>query len=104
AATAEISRSQIWQWIYSHAITDQGEVITREWVKELFEEEFAKLERFDGDRFRDAHEIFEEVALAPEFPTFLTLPAYARYLCEDAGKEDEYEAGLPEPERAMSAA
>ncbi|WP_052207116.1 malate synthase A [Sinomonas humi] len=103
AATAEISRSQIWQWIYSHAITDQGEVITREWVKELFEEEFAKLERFDGDRFRDAHEIFEEVALAPEFPTFLTLPAYARYLCETAGKEDEYEAGLPEPERALAA-
>ncbi|WP_415855769.1 malate synthase A [Sinomonas sp. G460-2] len=104
AATAEISRSQIWQWIYSHAITDEGEVITREWVKELFEEEFAKLERFDGDRFQDAHEIFEEVALAPEFPTFLTLPAYARYLCEDAGKEDEYEAGLPEPARAVSAA
>jgi malate synthase len=96
AATAEISRSQIWQWIYARAITDQGEIVTREWVEELLDEEFHKLERFDGDRFRDARELFGEVALGTEFPTFLTMPAYARYLCETAGKEDEYEAGLPE--------
>jgi malate synthase len=104
AATAEIARSQIWQWISARATTDQGEVVSREWIKELFEDEFTKLERFDGDRFQEAHEIFEEVALAPEFPTFLTLPAYARYLCEDAGREDEYEAGFPEFKRAMSEA
>ncbi|WP_430296988.1 malate synthase A [Sinomonas sp. B1-1] len=102
AATAEISRSQIWQWIYSRAITDQGEIVTRQWVEEILDEEFAKLERFDGDRFRDARELFEECALGAEFPTFLTMPAYARFLCETAGKEDEFEAGLPERQFAAA--
>jgi malate synthase len=91
AATAEISRSQLWQWIYSHAITDTGEVITREWINDLLDEEFARLERFDDDRFNDARSIFEEVTLAEEFPTFLTIPAYARYLTEareEATKEE----------------
>jgi malate synthase len=78
AATAEISRSQLWQWIYSRAITDHGDVVTREWVEELLDEEFARLERFDGDRFDDARDIFEEVTLSQNFPAFLTLPAYAR--------------------------
>ena len=82
AATAEISRSQLWQWIYARAITDHGEIVTHEWVEELLDAEFARLERFDGDRFEDARDIFEEVTLAREFPTFLTLPAYARYLTE----------------------
>ncbi len=82
AATAEISRSQLWQWIYARAITDHGEIVSHEWVEELLDEEFARLERFDGDRFEDARDIFEEVTLAPEFPSFLTLPAYARYLTE----------------------
>lgn len=82
AATAEISRSQLWQWIYARAITDHGEIITHHWIEELLDEEFARLERFDGDRFEDARDIFEEVTLAREFPSFLTLPAYARYLTE----------------------
>ena len=82
AATAEISRSQIWQWIYARALTDRGEIITHELVEELLDEEFVRLERFDGDRFEDAHDIFEEVTLAQDFPSFLTLPAYARYLTE----------------------
>ncbi len=82
AATAEISRSQLWQWIYARAITDHGEIITHHWVEELLDEEFTRLERFDGDRFEDARDIFEEVTLAQDFPSFLTLPAYARYLTE----------------------
>ncbi|MHC6229650.1 malate synthase A [Arthrobacter sp. MMS24-T111] len=82
AATAEISRSQLWQWIFARAITDQGEIVSHEWVEELLDEEFARLERFDGDRFEDARDIFEEVTLSREFPSFLTLPAYARYLTE----------------------
>ena len=82
AATAEISRSQIWQWIHAHAVTDDGEIVTREWVRELLEEEFAGLPRFDGDRFDDAREIFEECALGEEFPAFLTIPAYQNYLLE----------------------
>jgi malate synthase len=89
AATAEISRSQIWQWIYSHAITDHGEIITREWVEDMLDQEFTELERFEGDRFADARDIFEEVTLADAFPTFLTLPAYARFLHESRDRSEE---------------
>ncbi|MCH7230261.1 malate synthase A [Glycomyces sp. L485] len=81
AATAEISRSQIWQWIHCEAVTDTKRVITREWVAELVREEFAAMERFEGDRFDDALAIFAECALGEDYPTFLTLPAYARFLC-----------------------
>jgi malate synthase len=81
AATAEISRSQIWQWIHVHAVTDEGEIVTREWVTELLEEEFEKLPRFDDDRYDDARDLFEEVALGENFPEFLTIPAYTRHLC-----------------------
>ncbi len=82
AATAEISRSQIWQWIQQAAITDEGELISRSWLEDLTEEEFDKLARFEGDRFEDAREIFEACALREDFPTFLTVQAYNRYLRE----------------------
>jgi malate synthase len=91
AATAEISRSQLWQWMFASAITDHGEIITHHWIEELLDEEFARLERFDGDRFEDARDIFEEVTLAQEFPSFLTLPAYARYLTEAREKATQEE-------------
>ena len=51
-------------------------------------EEFARLERFEGDRFADARDIFEEVTLSAEFPAFLTLPAYDRFLHESRGGAD----------------
>jgi malate synthase len=94
AATAEISRSQLWQWIYARAITDHGEIITHHWIEELLDEEFGRLERFDGDRFEDARDIFEEVTLAQDFPSFLTLPAYARYLTESREKATQEELAL----------
>ncbi|GAA4366542.1 malate synthase A [Paeniglutamicibacter cryotolerans] len=82
AATAEISRSQIWQWIQQAAVTDEGELVTRAWMEELTEEEFEKMDRFEGDRFEDAREIFENCALREDFPTFLTVQAYNRFLHE----------------------
>jgi malate synthase len=91
AATAEISRSQLWQWMYASAITDHGEIITHHWIEALLDEEFARLERFDGDRFEDARDIFEEVTLSQDFPSFLTLPAYARYLTEAREKATQEE-------------
>jgi malate synthase len=66
-ATAEISRSQIWQWVRHGRVT-------RERVLELEREELAKL----GAGYGEATEVFEEVALADEFPEFLTLRAYER--------------------------
>ena len=75
AATAEISRSQIWQWIR------HGKV-TREHVREVLDEEMQKIHAEVGDeiwekgRPDETREIFEQVALWDEFPDFLTLPAY----------------------------
>ncbi|TFB47227.1 malate synthase A [Cryobacterium tagatosivorans] len=80
AATAEISRSQIWQWIHDNSVTAEGRRIDRPWVEELVAEVFAGLERTPGDRFDDALEVFRTAALEPEFPTFLTVGAYARFL------------------------
>jgi malate synthase len=77
AATAEISRSQIWQWLHNRAHLDDGRQITPELVKQITDEELAKLPAEDeGRRFIEARQVFEQVALADEFVEFLTLPAY----------------------------
>ncbi|MDA1358323.1 malate synthase A [Glycomyces luteolus] len=80
AATAEISRSQIWQWINAEAKTGDGRTVTRGWVERLLKDEFARMERFEGDRFDDALSVFTECALGESYPTFLTIPAYTRFL------------------------
>lgn len=82
AATAEISRSQIWQWIHQDQHTVEGTAITRTWVQQLIAEAVAGFDRFDGDRFEDAVDLFTEVALGDQFPTFLTVPGYSRYLVD----------------------
>jgi malate synthase len=82
AATAEIARSQIWQWIFQGSKTREGTVITSAWVRNQLEDVVAGLDRFDGDRIDEAVKVFEEVCLEEEFPTFLTIPAYAQYLVE----------------------
>jgi len=83
AATAEISRSQVWQWIRHDARTAEGTPITRDWVKKIEDEELAKLrdaygDRFAQMRFADARELFDKVALSTDFVEFLTLPGYDR--------------------------
>ncbi|WP_406249221.1 malate synthase A [Microbacterium sp. M] len=82
AATAEISRSQVWQWIHQDLSTDDGAPITAEYVESIIGEMLAGADRRDGDRFDDAADVFREVALGTEFPAFLTLSAYSRYLVE----------------------
>jgi malate synthase len=64
AATAEISRSQVWQWV------THGE-FTADHVRDVIAEELPT-----GGRFGEAREIFERVALSDDFVEFLTLPAY----------------------------
>ncbi|GAA3596786.1 malate synthase A [Klugiella xanthotipulae] len=88
AATAEISRSQIWQWIHQGTITHEGTPITRDAVEGLVDRVLAEWERTPNDRVSDAVDVFREVALEPEFPTFLTLGAYARYLVEPAPERE----------------
>ncbi len=82
AATAEISRSQVWQWIHQDRETEDGTAITAEYVEGLIAAVLAEAQRTPGDRFDDAAEIFREVSLGEEFPAFLTLGAYSRYLTE----------------------
>jgi malate synthase len=82
AATAEISRSQIWQWIHAGTTTDDGEPITRRRCETVLREVLHSLDRFPGDRYDDAAAIFREVTLGEEFPPFLTAGAYARYFRE----------------------
>jgi malate synthase len=75
AATAEISRSQIWQWVKHGRFT-------RDHVRQVLEEEMDKIHADVGDevwekgRPDETREIFERVSLSEEFPDFLTLPAY----------------------------
>ncbi|GAB3602816.1 malate synthase A [Microbacterium aureliae] len=82
AATAEISRSQVWQWIHQDRTTEDGTRVTRDYVEGLIAQVLGEVERSDADRFDDAAEVFREVALGTDFPAFLTLPAYARFLVE----------------------
>ncbi|MFJ5229737.1 malate synthase A [Kitasatospora sp. NPDC088391] len=84
AATAEISRSQIWQWVHNGVVlADTGEKTTAELVRRLVAEELAALRTEFGEqayatgRWTEAAVLFEQVALAEEFPDFLTLPALA---------------------------
>ena len=82
AATAEISRSQIWQWVHHGVRLDDGRVVTGELVREILDEETAAIRSAVGDevwdrgRPADTREIFERVALSPELIEFLTLVAY----------------------------
>ncbi|SRR6266545_4062522 len=78
AATAEISRSQVWQWLHNNVtLDDTGELVTKQLVEQIADEEIAKLGD-DPARFDTARALFMEVAVADEFVDFLTLPAYER--------------------------
>jgi malate synthase len=83
AATAEISRSQIWQWIHNDVILDDGPLVTRDVVERMIDEELVKIrdqagDTFDAARYGQAVALFAEVALADTFAEFLTIPAYER--------------------------
>jgi len=71
-ATAEISRSQVWQWARHSAHLAQGPAVDSDLVREIADEEMSKL---SGGRFDDARKVFEEVALGKDFQPFLTLVA-----------------------------
>ena len=77
AATAEISRAQLWQWIRDGATTDDGVTITRERYANVRDDELAKLGGPETGRYRDAAAILDELVLADDFAPFLTIPAYA---------------------------
>ncbi|MFO1362238.1 MAG: malate synthase A [Burkholderiales bacterium] len=84
AATAEISRSQIWQWIRSpKGVLDDGRKVTVELFRALLKEELPKVKSYLGDdawkagKYEEAAKLFDEITTG-EYVEFLTLPAYAR--------------------------
>jgi malate synthase len=82
AATAEISRSQVWQWLHHGVTLEDGRQVTPALFDRLFEEEMESIraevgsKRFDGGHFRTAGMLFSEMIRKPTFTEFLTLPAY----------------------------
>jgi malate synthase len=86
AATAEISRSQVWQWIRHGRTLDDGTPITADLVRHLEGEELERIRGEIGDdawfetegRPTESRELFERVALGEELEEFLTIPAYER--------------------------
>jgi malate synthase len=82
AATAEISRAQIWQWLYHRAKLDDGREITPGLFRQICTDEMTKVRQavgpttYDAGRFEDATELFTDMSLALEFEEFLTIPAY----------------------------
>jgi malate synthase len=83
AATAEISRAQVWQWLQHQAKLADGRAVTPELFRAILSDEMARVREalgaaiYDKGRFAEAIKLFSDMSLAPEFAEFLTLPAYA---------------------------
>jgi len=81
AATAEISRAQVWQWL-RHKVAVDGKPLDREHFARAVEEEMQRIRgevgdaRFTGGRFPEARDLFVRLSTTPKFEDFLTLPAY----------------------------
>ena len=90
AATAEISRSQLWQWVHHHAHLEDGRRVTAELVDQVITEELALAEaRLNSDptrleAYKHAAFLMRELVKAPHFQDFLTIPAYARVLASES--------------------
>ncbi len=85
AATAEIARAQVWQWIHHpEGILDDGRKVTLDLVRQLMQEELADIRKAAGERqfkkipYERARGLFEEIIANPSFEEFLTLKAYER--------------------------
>jgi malate synthase len=82
AATSEICRAQVWQWVRHGVRMNDGRVVTPELVKQTIAEELEKLikqlgaARFNSGKFDLAAKLFEQITTSPEFPEFMTLVAY----------------------------
>jgi malate synthase len=83
AATAEIARSQVWQWVHHGGRLSDGTEVSRELVLKVVDEELDRIRQalghaeFAYGRFEDARSLFESVALGDDFVEFLTIPAYS---------------------------
>jgi malate synthase len=82
AATVEIARSQIWQWLHHGTQLSDGRRITRSLVEAILDEEYRRWqhERPSATHLDQARELFSDAALSPDYPSFTTIGAYERYL------------------------
>jgi malate synthase A len=86
AATAEISRTQVWQWLRHKATLEDGQPLDEERFRGILKEELANLrnalgaQRYDGGRFEEACSLFDRMSTSAELNDFLTLPAYDELL------------------------
>jgi malate synthase len=84
AATAEISRAQVWQWIHHRAALDDGRTVDAALVEAIADEEMKRIEneigteRFREGRFPEARDLFERLSTSETLEEFLTIPAYER--------------------------
>ncbi len=78
AATAEISRSQLWQWLRNDIITDQGIAITNDYVENLINDEVTEIikETNNESMLSEAIQLFKDLIFNDDFEDFLTLSAY----------------------------
>ena len=82
AATAEISRTQIWQWLKNNPVLDNGKTLTKDLVLEYQKEELKKIreyvgeKRYNSGKFELATQLFDELIFDDSFEEFLTLKAY----------------------------
>jgi malate synthase len=88
AATSEIARSQVWQWVHAGARLADGRPVTKDLVREIETSELERIRQevandewfYSLGRPDESRELFERVALADKFEEFLTLPAYEKLL------------------------
>jgi malate synthase len=89
AATAEISRAQVWQWVHNNQKLSDGRPITKEFVRQIVGEENDKVKAQIGEaayarsRYDDAAQLMLELVEQPRFEEFLTLPAYDRIIADE---------------------
>ncbi|MGI8825721.1 MAG: malate synthase A [Chloroflexota bacterium] len=82
AATAEISRAQVWQWVHQNATMNDGRQVTKNLVRQLLQDELEKIkedvgeEAYSSGKYDIAAKLCDEVSLSDDFVDFLTLPAY----------------------------
>lgn len=89
AATAEISRAQVWQWLHHGAKTDQGQLIDTDYYKYLLSDEIQRIkhlvgiEKYDAGKFVEAIQLFDKLVTQAGFDYFLTTDAYEVLLTQE---------------------
>jgi malate synthase len=90
AATAEISRAQVWQWNKHQCKTIDGKTIDSIYVKKIVKEEMVQIKKevgeykFEKGNYERAAKMFEEMSIANKFEDFLTIPAYKEIIRSEA--------------------